>query len=710
MTKRPDSPVAEPDPSRHLWARFSIAVHEHPLPFFLLVSLVLYGNTLGHRYALDDGIVILENTFTKQGIRGIPAIFAHDTFVGFLGQNKRLVQGGRYRPLSVATFAIEQQLFGGNPHLSHLINILLYGLTGWLLYVALRRLFRDRGPPASRIGVPLLATLVFMVHPVHTEVVANIKGRDEILALLLASVSLLLQLRYLEIRRPLELAGVGFAFFVALLSKESALPLLVLFPLSLHFFTRATRRDHVWLSLSCLAAAVAYLWLREAATGRSAVASRPEILNDPFMLASLEQRYATIFYALLRYLGLLAFPHPLTHDYYFNQIPLVGWANPWVAVSLIVHVVLGAFAVRGIARKDPLAFGALFYLVALSVASNLVVSVGVIMSERFLYIPSIGFAIGLGLALQRGIGHASATGRPVGARLCGLAALAIVMAFAGMTVVRNPAWRDSFTLFTTDVRLSPNSAKARTGAGGVLIQAAEKASDVSEKRRLLSEAITELRRAVEIYPGDGEAWLMMGNAYAMQSSTRAGAIGCYEKAIASWPGLTQAYTNLGVVAIQERDYARAVGAYRALLGREPGNADGWYGLGLAFEESSRPDSALDAYQHAVAANGDRGDALAKLGTAYGRFRGEFEKAASYLGQAIRKGYREEWVFDNLGVALGSMHRYEPALQAFNEGLRYHPRSPKLELGLATTYYLMGDEPQARAHEAKARALEAESKP
>jgi tetratricopeptide (TPR) repeat protein len=344
------------------------------------------------------------------------------------------------------------------------------------------------------------------------------------------------------------------------------------------------------------------------------------------------------------------------------------------------------------------------------VASNLIVSVGVIMSERFLYIPSVGFAMGVGDVLARGIGRASGTGRSVLSRICGLGALAIVIAFAGVTIARNPAWRDSFTLFTTDVRTSPNSAKARTGAGGMLIEAADSAGDARSKRGFLDRAITQLRRAVEIYPGDGEAWLLLGNAYAKDEGTRALAFECYEKAIASWPALVEAYRNLGVVASQERDYPRAIGAYRALLAQDPQNADGWYGLGLAYEESGRPDSALDAYRRAVEAKPDRADALAKLGTAYGRFRGEFEKAAYYLAEAIRRGSREEWVFDNLGVALGSMHRYQPALQAFNEGLKYHPGSRKLESSLSTTYHLMGNEPLARAHEARARALGAETKP
>src|SRR5262249_59969728 len=131
--------------------------------------------------------------------------------------------GGRYRPLSIVTFAIEQQIFRGNPHVSHAVNVILYGLTGWALFAVLRLLWGGATSAGWSLGLPWVATLLFLSHPVHTEVVANIKGRDEILALLGALVSLICQLRYVEKRRPLWLVGAGLAFFLALLSKESAL-------------------------------------------------------------------------------------------------------------------------------------------------------------------------------------------------------------------------------------------------------------------------------------------------------------------------------------------------------------------------------------------------------------------------------------------------------------------------------------------------------
>jgi tetratricopeptide (TPR) repeat protein len=667
-------------------------------PLLVLLAFILYGNTLGHGYVLDDILVIANNQFTQQGWKGIPSILAHDSFVGFYGAHKSLVQGGRYRPLSIVTFAIEQQFFHGNPHVSHAVNVLLYGLTCWSLFVVLRRLLRRPANPTWSVGVPLTATLLFLVHPVHTEVVANIKGRDEILALLLALVSQMLQLRYLERRKPIWLVGAGVSFFLALLSKESALPLLVVFPLALWFFTSASRSDQVRLFLACLAGTAAYLALRQVATGGVAIRGTPEVLNDPFLFATISQRYATIFDTLLRYLRLLLVPHPLSHDYYFNQVPIVGWNHPASILSLGLHLALLGVALLGTQRKDPIAFGILFYLLALSVSSNLVVTVGVILSERFLYIPSVGAALVAAFGfewLARRLAPARQT------RLVMAAFLATLVVFAVLTVRRNPAWHDNLTLFQTDVRTSSNSAKLRTSLGGTLIDIALASGDSTEGRRLLDDGIGHLRKAVEIYPAYGQPWLLLGNVYATSPSTWPTAIDCYRRAIAGWPGFVAAYNNLSILLRQEQDYAGAAMTSRTLLARDSTNAKAWYQLGLTFEAWDKPDSALGAYEKAVRADTNLGAALAKLGVAYGRSRADWHTAERRLAEAIRKGERGEWVFDNLAVALDSLGRYQEAIDVLDEGLRYHPGSQTLENGLATTYHLMGDEQRAREHEAKA---------
>src|SRR5262245_18156818 len=157
-----------------------------PLASCMALAFVLYGNTVGHRYALDDTVVLTRNAYVKAGLAGLPDIFTHDALAGTeILSHTGLTEGGRYRPLSMAMFAVEYQLFGLSPGPSHLINVLLFGLTGAALFALFRRL------PLERASGPwpwlaTAATLLFLAHPIHTEVVANIKGRDELLALLLS--------------------------------------------------------------------------------------------------------------------------------------------------------------------------------------------------------------------------------------------------------------------------------------------------------------------------------------------------------------------------------------------------------------------------------------------------------------------------------------------------------------------------------------------
>src|ERR1043166_116053 len=99
------------------------------LLLLFLFGFLLYVNTISFQYVLDDKLAITENQFTKKGFAGIKDHLTHEMFTGFFGKQKNLVEGGRYRPLAMITFAIEWQLFGDNPYISHFINAVLYGLT-----------------------------------------------------------------------------------------------------------------------------------------------------------------------------------------------------------------------------------------------------------------------------------------------------------------------------------------------------------------------------------------------------------------------------------------------------------------------------------------------------------------------------------------------------------------------------------------------------
>ncbi len=189
------------------------------------IAFLLYANTLNHDYTVDDGTVMQNNKIVKKGVSAIPEIFTTAYRKGFWDRNESL-----YRPLSVAMFAVEWQIAPENPSIGHWVNVLLYVLTAWVLFRFLVNLFKDDWLFA------FIATLIYVIHPIHTEVVANIKSRDEILCFLFLILSFNSFLKFLDRAKPFYALGVLFYFILSLLSKESSVTAIAIFPLIAYFF------------------------------------------------------------------------------------------------------------------------------------------------------------------------------------------------------------------------------------------------------------------------------------------------------------------------------------------------------------------------------------------------------------------------------------------------------------------------------------------
>src|SRR5665213_287244 len=190
-------------------------------------ALVLYAQSISFNYTLDDGTVLRENKVTKKGVQGISEIIKHGYWYGF-NQSREAA----YRPTSLIMFALEWQLFDDNPHVSHLINILLYSLSCWLLFLLLCRLFEKQS-----MLFPFVCALLYAAHPIHTEVVDSIKSRDEILCFLFGIISMLCLIRYNNTKSILALIFGAISFFLSLLSKETGIAFLIIISLTLFVFT-----------------------------------------------------------------------------------------------------------------------------------------------------------------------------------------------------------------------------------------------------------------------------------------------------------------------------------------------------------------------------------------------------------------------------------------------------------------------------------------
>lgn len=474
------------------------------LAICMALSMVLYFQSLDYGYVLDDKIVFTENNYVKEGISGIPKILGEESFSGYFGGQKNLVQGARYRPLSLVTFAIEYELFGFSKFLSHLINILLYGLCSWIGFLALRRMFREKTQSNKLLlGTASIATLLFICHPIHVEAVANVKGRDEIMSLLFSLLTLLYGFKYADCKKWSHLLLVPFLYLLGLLSKENTITFAAIVPVGLLLFRPKDRKAALMVLGSLIVVTAIYLVIRLQVIGYL-FGDEPstDLMNNSFVGMSTVERYATIFYTLLHYLKLHVFPHPLTHDYYPYHIPIMGMGDWRVWLSLILHAILIGVGVINRKKKKKLAFGIFYYIAAMSIVSNLVISIGTFMNERFAFAASLGLCIVIATIIL-------AISKKLSSRAFTIASLVCFLSFfIFKTITRVPAWENAMTLNRAAIKVSKNSARANSFMATALFNQFKVETNRDKKIALLNEAEPYAKRATEIHKNYFNGYLM----------------------------------------------------------------------------------------------------------------------------------------------------------------------------------------------------------
>ena len=490
----------------------------HWLPGLALLALAggLYALSVQFGYILDDEMVVWKNSFVQNGWSGIRDIFAADSFLGYFKEPKFLLEGGRYRPLSLATFAAEVGIFGKDspslPHISHAINILLYGLTGVLLYRILAGLFPLQEGGRWYFSLAFLGAAIFLLHPLHVEVVANIKGRDEILALLGSLGALWAMLKYYDTRRFWWAIVSGALLLLGMLAKENAITFVAIIPLTIWMFVKVPVRRLVGPSLVLLAAAGLFILVRYQAMGymlHHGKVVMADLMNDPFLEMTGGQRLATIFLTLGWYVKLLFVPHPLTHDYYPYHVPKVGWSDWRALLSLALYVGMAIWAVWNIRKRSVVAWSILYFLITLSIVSNLFVSVGTFMNERFAYMPSVAFCVLVAWFFARCLPKwiQEQPDRPsiVGAMLL----ITVAALFGWRTWTRVPDWKDVMSLNTSAVKVSENSARSHCFYVTYLYENRyQKAKGIQEKTQVTDEMEYHIKRSLEINPNYSAALIM----------------------------------------------------------------------------------------------------------------------------------------------------------------------------------------------------------
>ena len=424
------------------------------LALLLLCAACVYANTLLNGFTQDDlGYIVRNTQVTDPSWHSLLA--AHKT-------------SNVFRPLTFATYALDWKVAGGVALGFHAVNLVLHALVSCLVFILVQALLRDS---AHARTIALAAALLFAVHPIHTEAVAAIVGRAELLA---AGFLILAWILHLQDR---ELPAL-LCFILALLSKESAA---VFLPLVL-IGDYATGKWKTWSRyLRIAGVTIVYLAVLWQIQGGRFGPADISVIDNPLVEIPAMQRILNALRVAWKYVGLQLYPATLSADYSYNQIPVYGALRYTLPAAIATALVCAAWLWAAAKRYRRLVLAGGIYAAAFAITANILKPIGTIMAERLVYLPSLGFclfvALGWNWLWQRGKTIA-----------LGLALIAIAV-LGARTVVRNSDWQDNRTLAVAQMRAAPNSVK--THQNMALVYMDQKRFDLAQR---------ELEIELQIYP------------------------------------------------------------------------------------------------------------------------------------------------------------------------------------------------------------------
>ena len=533
------------------------------------LAFVVHVPALFAQFVYDDMTQVLGNRWIRD-LGHLGEIFSGSVW----SFNRGSTVSNYYRPAMHTIYALEVQLFGLRPWGFHLVNVLLHAAVSALVVLVARRLvagLRTAEAPPGLVSPALAAGLLFATHPIHTEAVVWVAALPELSFTFFGLLSFLAFARSEGARTREAWISVGL-FFVATLCKETALVIPGL--LGLHALLMRRQAPSVVFGRLIpfgLAAGAALALRFRALSGFAPELRWSELSSFQVALSS-----AWLF---AKYLGKLVLPTGLNAFHVLH--PVLSPLEPRALVGALAAASFAAVSVLAW-RRSPLVF---FSLQAIALPLLPVLNIRFVgenaFAERYLYLPSLGFALLSALLLFRVPGH-----RLRAALLGGLVAL-----YGAGTVGRAFVWSDNLTLFRDTAEKSPDHYASRTSLANALYEQGEVDAAIEQYRIALSlrpnentrtnlgvaylrkgwtdAAIAELERAVSTLPADPKSRAALGFAYG-QKGRLAAAVAQYEAAVSLDPDAPEVHNNLGVAYWKLGQAGKAAEHFGAALRLAPG--------------------------------------------------------------------------------------------------------------------------------------------
>ena len=608
-----------------------------------VISLLVYSNTFNHGFVLDDNGIIENNTITSSPVsfENTALIFKTPLRKGDLTDKENSL----YRPVTKFIFNLEWNAFNGEPAPMHRFHVFLFGLLCVFLFLVLKDLFKDIW------AIPFFAALLFATHPIHTEVVANLKSLDEIVSLLgLLGAFLSIQL-YLRSSNKFHLFWGVIVYGIGIFSKESAIVALGLIPLFLFYcLPKQQWKKIVAISIPFFVMGIVYIVARENVLSNF-VQQQGLSANDNFLVMAgddLSSSIATSIMLAGYYLFKFFIPINQSCDYSYSTFELVGFDNLGVLISLVVFLAGIVYVVRTLRFKDKIAFGIAWFFISFALVSNVFFLIGTAFGERLLFLPSIGLVVILVSLVAKILPLPKAeikTLKDIKPNWRWVPFIVLFVLFSGLTIQRNFDWKSDEHLFLSDIKKHPNASHLLSYLGNHFVNE-NKVNKLTTSLRSLGytepqindSIIRNMNLSVKYFQRLGQIQPDFTSRNCNELGVAFARIGQKDSSMKYWllayekdPQNPAYMGNIGVAYFNKNEFNKALPYFQEAYAGDKTNVDHINNIGLVYASTQRADSAIYWFKRAHQTNSTNRKALELLIKIYEAI-GDRENAAIYFNK------------------------------------------------------------------------------
>jgi len=581
-----------------------------------------------------------------------------------------------YHPLVVLTYSVEYRFFGLDPFIYHSTNLAIHIVNSLLAFWLVRSL---RGG----LIVPLVAGVLFGIHPLHVESVAWVTERKDVLYTAFYFLSLIMYVKYVRSGKTKYYVYVLLAFLCSLLSKAMAVTLPAVLVLIDYLLDRRLSKQSIIEKFPAFGLSLLFgiVMLYATYQQKSQVAAASFGLDNVLVA----------FHGLIFYLAKYLYPVPLSSLYPYpgrfgDPLPIEFTLSPFIVVMIVAAVVVWRKKTR------MLIFLAGLFIIVLAPVLQLTRVGGVIAADRFTYVailaPILATAEGIHWLASRQLANSL-----LWQRIVLVCAVLLLMGCAFLTWNRTKVWRDSITLwndvaeqytglpvaynnrglayadrkqflraiddYNTGLSLDADDWKLRLNRGSALREIGA-----------YKEAIADYDHCLEEFPTNSDAYYYRGLTYQYLNKADA-ALSDYSQALNLNPSRLEAYVNRGTIYAELKEYEKAFKDFDKALKLYPDDADTYFNRGMVFKLTSRSDEALADFNRSLSLQPQSAKTLNQRGMIYFG-KGQFDRSIEDYDKALEIEPANVNLFNNRGAAYYQKRDFDKALKDYNDALSLAP--------------------------------------